>query len=169
MNIVVVLRGPAGVGKSTIAQMIQHDLGVSWTVLDVDRFKKYMPLKEGQSNRAERSRIAHDVSNYFALQMYEKGYDIIMEEMYKKPFNDSLVEFLNSHNMKFIKVFLSVPVEVAVARSAAREKNPPEDEIRRHYAEIEPYDDDFVIDTVKNSARQSADLIIEQIRKIGTE
>lgn len=164
MNIVVVLRGPAGVGKSTVAGIVQARMGVNWTVLDVDHFKKYMPLKDGQTNRAERSKIAHDVSKYFALQMYQKSYDIIMEEMYKKPYHDSLVEFLSQHDMRYIKIFLAAPVEEAVARSAAREKNPPEDEIRHHHAEIEPYEDDFVIDTTKHSAREAADLIIERIQ-----
>lgn len=162
-NVVLILRGPAGVGKSTIAKLIQAKLGVNWVVLDVDVFKKYMQLKEAESNRAERSKIAHDVSKYFAKEMYQKGYDIIMEEMYKKPYNDSLVTFLSENNMRYLKVFLHAPVDVVVERSANREKKPPAEELRRHYAEIEPYEDDFVIDTTAFPSEVAADLIIEKI------
>lgn len=165
MNKVLILRGPAGVGKSTISSLIQKKLGVNWAVIDVDKLKHYMPMKENQINRAERSKIAHDVSKFFAHEMYEKGYDIILEEMYKKPYNDSLVEFLKSNNMEYLKVFLSAPVEVVIARSNAREKNPPEDELRRHYAEIEPYSDDFVIDTTKHSSEEATDMIIAELQK----
>ncbi len=169
MNIVLVLRGPAGVGKSTIAQQIKAKLGNNWVAVDVDAFKHYMPLKDGQSNRAERSKIAHDVSKYFTKEMYLKGYDVILEEMYKKPYNDSLVAFLNENNMQYLKVFLSAPVELVVARSAAREKNPPEDEIRRHYAEIEFYPDDFVIDTVMHTTEEATDLIIDKLKSLLNE
>ena len=165
MNIIVVLRGPAGVGKSTISRLIQEKLGNNWTVLDVDKFKHYMPLKEGQSNRAERSRIAHDTSKYFAKEMYQKGYDVIMEEMYKKPYNDSLVEFLQQNHMQNVKVFLWAPVATVISRNAAREKTPPEEEIRRHFSEIEPYSDDLVIDTTKYSSDEAANIIIAEINK----
>ena len=163
MNMVLVLRGPAGVGKSTVARLIQEQLGVNWVVLDVDVFKKYMQLKEGESNRAERSKIAHDVSKFFAKEAYHKGYDIIMEEMYKKPYNDSLVAFLQENGMQYLKVFLYAPVDVVVERSAHREKKPPAEELRRHYADVEPYKDDFVIDTTKYSSEKIVGLIVEKI------
>lgn len=168
MNVILILRGPAGVGKSTVAKFIQERLGVNWVVLDVDVFKKYMQLKEGESNRAERSKIAHDVSKFFAKEMYHKGYDIIMEEMYKKPYNDSMVAFLKENDMNYLKVFLYAPVEVVVERGAHREKKPPADELRRHYAEIEPYEDDFTIDTTEHSSEEVADLIIKEISALKT-
>jgi adenylylsulfate kinase-like enzyme len=163
MNSVIILRGPSGVGKSTISHKIQKKLGVNWTVIDVDKFKHYMPMKEGQSNRAERSRIAHDVSKYFAKQMYDKGYDVILEEMYKKDYNDSIVEFLTQNNMSYLKVFLSAPVELVLERAKAREKKVPDEEIRRHFSEIEAYPDDFVIDTTQYSSAEIANLIIQKL------
>ena len=166
---IVILRGPAGVGKSTISRIIQKKLGINWVVIDVDQFKQYMPLKEGQSNRAERSKIAHEVSNFFALQMHKKHYGVILEEMYKKPFNDALVEFLSSNNVEFLKVFLYAPIEVALARSASRNKNPPSGEIERHYKEIEPYTDDIVIDTTQNSSEEAADIIIANLKASSSE
>ena len=89
-----------------------------------------MPMKPGDSNRAERSKIAHDVSKFFAKEMYDKGYSVVLEEMYKKPFNDSIVEFASQNHMKYLKVFLSAPLDLVIRRSAAREKNAPEEEIR---------------------------------------
>lgn len=166
MNSVVILRGPSGVGKSTISHLIQEKLGVNWTVIDVDKFKHYMPMKEGQSNRAERSKIAHDVSKFFAKTMYEKGYDIILEEMYKKDYNDSIVEFLQTNNMHYLKVFLSAPVELVIERARAREKEVPDDEIRRHFSEIEAYSDDLVIDTTQHSSSEVADMIISKLREL---
>ena len=166
MNKVVILRGPSGVGKSTISRHIQDKLGVNWTAIDVDKLKHYMPMKEGQSNRAERSRIAHDVSKFFAKAMYDKGYDVILEEMYKKDYNDSLIEFLKNHDMQYLKVFLSAPVELVVERAQAREKEVSDDEIRRHFSEIEVYDDDFVIDTAKFSSDEVANLIIGKLSEL---
>lgn len=166
---VIILRGPAGVGKSTISRIIQKKLGVNWTVIDVDQFKHYMPLKDGQSNRAERSKIAHDVSNFFALEMYKKNYGVILEEMYKKPFNDLLVDFLKANNVPFLKVFLYAPLEVVQQRSASRTKNPPSNEIERHFNEIEPYPDDLVIDTTQNSSEPVASIIIEALQRTNGE
>lgn len=162
---VVVLRGPAGVGKSTISRIIQEKLGVNWVVIDVDKLKHYMPLKEGQTNRAERSKIAHDVSQFFTKEMCQKGYDVILEEMYKKPFNDSIINFLQINHIDYIKIFLSAPIEHVLQRSKSREKDVPDEEIRRHFSEIVAYDDDFVIDTTKYSSEQAADLIITEIKK----
>jgi len=163
MNTIIVLRGPSGVGKSTISHLIQEKLGKNWTVIDVDKFKHYMPMKDGQVNRAERSLIAQNVSKYFAKEMYDKGYDVILEEMYKKPFNDSLVEFLHGNNINYLKVFLYAPVELVIERARAREKEVPDEEIRRHFSEIEAYDDDFVIDTTQYSSEEAADQIIAKL------
>ena len=165
MNTVLILRGPAGVGKSTTAKLIQQKLGPNWTHLNVDEFKYYMPLKPGDSNRAERSRIAHDVTKFFAREMYRQGYDVILEEMYKQPYNDSLVAFLRENDMKYLKVFLYAPEDDVVERSAHREKKPPADELRRHYKEIVPYADDFVIDTSKHSIEAVAELIAQKLNQ----
>lgn len=165
MNYVVILRGPSGVGKSTISRIIQEKLGSNWTVIDVDKFKHYMPMKEGQSNRAERSKIAHEVSKFFAKAMYDKGYDVILEEMYKKDYNDSLIAFLSENDMKYLKVFLDAPIDLVVERARAREKDVPDDEIRRHFSEVEAYPDDFIIDTTKYSSEEAADQIIAQLKQ----
>ncbi len=168
MNKVIVLRGPSGVGKSTISKLIQEKLGLNWCIIDVDNFKHYMPMKENQSNRPERAEIAQDVSKYFAKKMYDKKYDVILEEMYKKPYNDSLVEFLTQNDISYIKVFLSAPIELVIARAQAREKEVPDDEIRRHYSEIEAYEDDFVIDTTNFTSQEITDLIIEKLAEAKT-
>lgn len=166
MNKVLILRGPSGVGKSTISEIIQLKLGVNWCVIDVDKFKHYMPMKEGQSNRAERTKIAHDVSMFFAKEMYDKGYDVILEEMYKKPYNDMVVEFLKQNDFKYLKVFLSAPVGSVVERARVREKEVPDNEIYRHFSEVEPYEDDFVVDTTAYTSEETADIIIRQLEKI---
>ena len=166
-NTVVILRGPSGVGKSTISRHIQEKLGANWTVIDVDKLKHYMPLKEGKTNRGERTEIAHDVSRYFAKRMYEKGYDVILEEMYRQEHNDALVDFLKTNSMRYLKVFLSAPIEDLIRRSREREKDVPEEETRRFYAETQPLQDDFVIDTSKYSSEQAADLIISKLGQEG--
>ena len=166
MNYVVILRGPSGVGKSTISHIIQEKLGLNWTAIDVDKFKHYMPMKEGQSNRVERSRISHDVSKFFAKQMYEKGYNVILEEMYKKDYNDSLLEFLHTNDMRYLKVFLSAPIEQVLERAKNREKEVPDHEIRRHFSEVEAYPDDFVLDTTRYSREEIADRIIAKLKEM---
>ncbi len=164
MNSVIILRGPSGVGKSTISHLIQQKLGLNWTVIDVDKFKHYMPMKDGQSNRAERSKIAHDVSKFFAKAMYDKGYDVILEEMYKKDYNDSIIEFLQTNDMRYLKVYLDAPIDLVVERAKARQKEVPDNEIRRHFSEVEPYEDDFIVDTTKYSSEEAVDLIIGQLQ-----
>lgn len=163
-NYVVILRGPSGVGKSTISSIIQQKLGASWAVIDVDKFKHYMPLKEDKSNRAERTEIAHNVGNYFAKSMYDKGYSVILEEMYRERHNDQLVQLLETNGMRYIKLFLSAPLDALIQRSKEREKSVPEEETRRFYDETQPLPDDFVIDTSVYSSEQAADMIITKIR-----
>ena len=166
MNSVVILRGPSGVGKSTVSRLVQEKSGINWTIIDVDKFKHYMPMKEGQSNRAQRTKIAHDVSQFFAKTMYENGYDVILEEMYKKKYNDSIVEFLQTNNMHYLKVFLTAPVELVIERARAREKEVSDEEIRRHFSEIEVYSDDFVIDTTQYSSDEAAEVIISKLSEL---
>ena len=163
MKDVIILRGPVGVGKSTISKLIQAKLGLKWCVINVDELKYPIPLQPDHSNRPERAQIAHDVSNFYAREMHRKGYSVILEEMYKKPKNDSVVAYMNENGMSYLKVFLYAPVEATIERNNNRSKVIDEDEIRRHYAEIEAYDDDFVLDTTKFSAEEIADQIIAQL------
>ncbi len=163
MNKILILRGPSGVGKSTVSGIIQSKLGDTWSVIDVDGFKHFMPMKAEQSNRAERTKIAHDVSMFFAKEMYDKGYNVILEEMYKKHYNDRLVEYLKRYNMHFLKVFITAPVETVIERARLRDKEVPDDEIRRHYSEVEAFDDDLVIDSSIYSSEEIADFIIRKL------
>lgn len=162
MNTVIILRGPSGVGKSTISRIIQEKCGPNWTVIDVDKLKHYMPLKDDKSNRTERTAIAHNVSRYFAKAMYEKDYDVILEEMYRKDHNDEIIQFLTNNQMHYIKVFLSAPLDALIQRSKERDKVVPEEETRRFYEECQPLPDDFVINTSQYSSEEAARLIIER-------
>lgn len=163
MKDVIILRGPVGVGKSTISRIIQQKLGPKWCVINVDELKYPIQLLPDESNRPERAQIAHDVSNFYAREMHQYGYHVILEEMYKKPKNDSVVSYMKENGLSCLKVFLSAPVEATIERNNNRSKVINEAEVRRHYAEIEAYDDDFVIDTTKYSAEEIADLIIAQL------
>jgi|JI6StandDraft_1071083.scaffolds.fasta_scaffold31163_3 adenylylsulfate kinase-like enzyme/beta-phosphoglucomutase-like phosphatase (HAD superfamily) len=171
MSLVLILRGPSGVGKSTISRHIQENLGVNWVVIDVDKFKHYIHLEDsedsrikGSQGRKERSTIAHNVSHFFAKQVYDKGYSVILEEMYRQEHIANLKEYLDENGMRFITVFLAASVEDVVTRSAGREKRVPEEETRNFYEEVVPYEGDIIIDTSKYSSSESAQLIINEVR-----
>lgn len=163
MKDVIILRGPVGVGKSTISRIIQQKLGSKWCVINVDELKYPIPLLPDKSNRPERSQIAHEVSNFYAREMHRYGYHVVLEEMYKKPKNDSVVNYMKENSISYLKVFLSAPVEATIERNNNRSKVINEAEVRRHYTEIEAYTDDFVIDTTKYSAEEVAEQIIAQL------
>ncbi len=164
MSVVVILRGPSGVGKSTISRHIQEKLGRNWVVIDVDAFKHYVPLKEDNVNRAERTEIAHDVSQFFAKELYEKGYNVILEEMYRQKHNDTLLKFLDDNDMRYIKVFLRASLDDVISRSQHRDKKVPTEETRRLYGEVQPYEGDVVIDTSQYGSEDAAEVIIKKIQ-----
>ncbi len=172
MSLVVILRGPSGVGKSTIARLIEKELKLDWVIIDVDKLKHYMPLKEdneshakGSESRKARSTVAHNVSHFFAKQAYDKGYKIILEEMYRQEHIEKLKTFLESNNMRYLTIYLSASLEEVIIRSYNREKPVPEVETRSFYNEIHPNEGDIIIDTSQNSSGQSARLIINEIQK----
>lgn len=165
-NIVLILRGPSGVGKSTISRLIKEALGVNWVVIDVDALKHYVPLKEGNTNRAERTTIAHDVSKFFTKELYTKGYNVVLEEMYRQKHNDELIEYLEKNHMRYLKVFLAASLGTLLRRSKDREKNVPEEETIRLYKETQPLDGDFIIDTDKFNSESAAQQIVSKINEI---
>ena len=161
---VIVLRGPAGIGKTTIAKHLKAKLGERWGLIDVDQIKYHFPIKLDKSNRIVRAEIAHDVARYYLKRIVDAGYKVIIEEMFKPRFNDEIVEFLKKDQIPYFKVYLTAPIDEVVARSLTREKKIIESEIRRHFSENQAFeDDDLVIDTSQYSAEQVAEMIASRV------
>lgn len=167
---VIILRGPSGIGKTTVAKALKERLGDGWGLIDVDQIKYHFPIKPDKSNRIERAEIAHDVARYYLRRMVEAGYPVIIEEMFKPRFNNEIVKFLRENHIPYLKVYLTAPVEEIVARSQAREKKIIESEIRRHFSENHQLDDDdLVVDTGRYDALGAAELIAQQLEEFAQQ
>lgn len=161
---VIILRGPSGIGKTTVAKALKERLGEDWGLIDVDQIKYHFPIKPDKSNRIERAEIAHDVARYYLRRMVDAGYRVIIEEMFKPRFNDEIVKFLHDNHIPYLKVYLTASVEDVVVRSQTREKRIIESEIRRHFSENHQLDDDdLVVDVAKNSPDAAAELIARAV------
>ena len=155
MTKTILLRGPAGVGKSTIGKQLQEQLSGNWANLDIDLFKHMI----SKDSSAFRSDTAHDVALYFIEKLLQSSVNIIAEEIFKEPFYKQTLELFEKYDYQILTVFLTAPVDTVVQRDAGRAKNKGEDIIKGLHSEIVSLNEKLVIDTSQNTIQEIADQI----------
>ena len=155
MTKAILLRGPAGVGKSTIGRQLQEQLPGSWANLDVDLFKHMISKKSSMF----RSDTAHDVALYFLEKLLQSNTNMVIEEIFKEPFYNQTLELFEKYNCEVLTVFLTATVDTVVQRDEARAKNKGEDTIRMLHDQIASLNEKLVIDTGQNTIQETVDRI----------
>lgn len=155
MTKAILLRGPAGVGKSTIGKQLQEQLSGNWANLDVDLFK-HMISKESSLFRSD---TAHDVTLYFLEKLLQSDVSVVIEEIFKEPFYYQTLKLFEKYNCEVLTVFLTAPADTVVQRDKERAKHKGEDTIRMLHNEISPLSEKLIIDTSRNTTQETVDQI----------
>jgi predicted kinase len=123
----IVLRGPAGAGKTTLARSVQAEADRLTAVIDTDIFN--WEIVPGESNKELVFRnVVMLAENYLRY-----GYDVIVcglivtsEELGAM---DRLRKLALIHNAVFADFYCAAPRDVVLERSRARLKDVPEDSV----------------------------------------
>lgn len=160
MPFAILLRGPAGAGKSTLGELLKKRLPNA-VHLDVDRFKHIISLESSKT----RSTIAHNVGLYFLKQLMEHEFPIIVEEIFLPEYYQEVSVFLKKLPYTLLRVFITAPLEVLVERDRTRSvKTKGREVISRLHSEIQPIDEDLVIDSSKYSSDEIVEMILAKLK-----
>ncbi|OGN27933.1 MAG: hypothetical protein A3A33_04190 [Candidatus Yanofskybacteria bacterium RIFCSPLOWO2_01_FULL_49_25] len=156
----IILRGPIGVGKSTIAEELKEELSDGWVHLDIDKLKHVI----SKDSSKLRTTIAHNVALYFLEQLIKNRFNVIVEEIFKEKIYRDAQDLLGRYNYKILKVFLTTPVDVSIERDKNRKnKTRGEKVVTDFHNQIKPLGEDLTIDTSKHSLEEAAELILKAL------
>lgn len=158
MPFAIIIRGPAGVGKSEISNKLRQDIP-NLIHLDIDLFKHII----SEESSKVRSDIAHNVGSFFLKQLIQNNFNIIVEEIFREDYYLEIIRLLEESNYKIIKVFLSASKNILVKRDSKRAKNKGKEIISRLLKEIVPLDEDLIIDTTNKTINQVKSIIIKKL------
>ena len=131
---IILLRGPAGAGKSTIGALVTQSAPIH--VEDVD-LEKHKISPESSHSRTSK---AHEIC---MQRVEETAGPVLVEEI----FRDAQVELWKDRFGDLVEtVFLNLDVEEAIKRNNARDKVKDEHTIRDLHAMLSPYECELVLD-----------------------
>ena len=76
----IILNGPCGVGKSTLAKALHTEMPLSFLV-DIDVINGFIADHEDDIDKEERWKISKEVSKAILKTMLELGRDVIVDKM----------------------------------------------------------------------------------------
>jgi len=142
----IIIRGPLGVGKSTVAKMVAEKIGSVYIsvdeVLDQNGLDKAV---EGEGIPLANFLKANEIIASEARQADDRGQSVVIDgNFYHKEQIDQLVDLLGKDVIAFT---LKASVETCIARDAARAKPYGEDATRAVHMFVSAFDYGTVIDT----------------------
>lgn len=164
-KIAVIIRGPAGVGKSSLSQIL-HEKIFNSAHIDIDLLKRMMSHDSSDT----RTSVAHTVTLFFIGELAAKGYNIIVEEIFKEIHLIPTKELLEKLGYRVLIVFLTAPLPQLIERDHCREiKEKGAGVISRLHKEIRPGKEDIIIDTAENSLDKSVESILAYLAHLDGE
>ncbi|MBI4016264.1 MAG: AAA family ATPase [Candidatus Aenigmarchaeota archaeon] len=118
----VMIRGPAGSGKSTCAKILQKKLGMNTALIEMDYL--YYHILQNDVNH----KMVFDCMVRMADIFLKNGYTVILEGVFTVPYNkktqklehDKLYVLAKKHNVDLKIFFLDVSLERAIKRDIKR-------------------------------------------------
>ncbi len=158
----IIIRGPLGVGKSTVAKAVAEKIGGIYIsvdeVIDQNGLDKTV---EGEGIPLGNFLKANEIIALEAKQANDKGKLVVVDgNFYHKEQIDQLVDLLG----KDVTVFtLKASVETCVARDAARAKPYGEDATRAVHRFVTAFDYGTIIDTEQLTAEETIKSVMEML------
>ena len=158
-KIAIIIRGPAGAGKSTIAKILKKKINNS-IHLDIDKFKHII----SQDSNLIRTKISHNVGIFFINQLIKEKFNIIIEEIFREGYYNQVKDLLEKKSYKVVPVFLKSPLKKLKERDKSRKvKTKGEKVITKLHEEIKPLKNELVIDSSKNNKNNIVQIILKEI------
>lgn len=158
MSFAIIIRGPAGTGKSEISNQLKNDIP-NLIHLDIDKFKHI--ISKDSSNI--RSTISHDVGSFFLKQLIKNNFNVIIEEIFRKDYYNEIIQILKESNYTILKIFLTASKETLIKRDKHRDKNKGEEIISKLEQEIKSLNEDLIIDTNNKTIEEIKSIILKRL------
>jgi len=145
MSFYLIIRGPLGCGKSTIAETIAKKIGAEYISVDrvLDEHDLIKDREEGYISQKSFKK-ANELIVPEAIKVLKQGKPVVFDgNFYWKSQIDDLISKLDFPHYVFT---LKAPLEVCIARDKARKKTHGEDAARAVYAKAIEFDYGQVID-----------------------
>lgn len=162
MSFAIIIRGPAGAGKSEISDQLKKDIP-NLIHLDIDKFKHII----SKDSSKVRSTIAHDVGTFFLKQLINNNFNVVVEEIFRENYYNRIIQILKETDYTIIKIFLTASKETLLKRDKNRAKNKGKEIISKLEKQIKPLKEDLIIDTTHKTIEEIKSIIIKKINADG--
>ena len=150
MSYYVIIRGPLGCGKSTIAERLSKTLNAKYFAVDrvLDEYDLTEDKEEGYISQKSFKKV-NEIIAPKAKKILEKGAPVIFDgNFYWKSQIDDLIDRLDFSHYVFT---LKAPLVVCLERDSNRKKTHGKDAVQVVYAKTTGFDYGTVIDVTKSS------------------
>ena len=119
----IILNGPAGVGKSTLARRLHEDAPMS-LLLNIDNWRKQ--ISHWRENRRESQVLSYKTATVAIGAHLEESYDVIVDKAILNDDStlDALVGVGRKHNAQIYELVLTAEKEVIARRAFERGFDP---------------------------------------------
>ncbi|MFA4845442.1 MAG: Type 1 glutamine amidotransferase-like domain-containing protein [Patescibacteria group bacterium] len=163
----IIIRGPLGVGKSTVAKAVAEKIGGIYIsvdeVLDQNGLDKAV---EGEGIPLANFLKANEIIALEAKQAKDRGQSVVIDgNFYHKEQIDQLIHLLERDTLAFT---LKASVETCIARDAARTKPYGKDATRAVHMFVSAFDYGTVIDTEVQAPEETTLSVMRNVVKPNT-
>jgi predicted kinase len=160
----IIIRGPLGIGKSTIAEQVAKKLGGMHISVDRILDEHHLTSDHEEGYISQKSFLkANKIAVAQARAALDKNLPVIFDgNFYWKSQVEDLLHQIGSPCVVFT---LKAPLETCIKRDAGRTKPCGEGAAKAVYAKATSFDYGISIDTANKSAAQTADVILSHIRR----
>ena len=168
----IILDGPMGSGKSTVAQLLQKRIKEKTALISLDKLKRI--VSNYKLDSYEHLRLAAKAGASMTNLYLKEGIDVIVEKAFIK--EEFLKSFVNSIKTKS-KIFIyqiEVPFDIGLSRIKEREKlkekgipkNKLKEKVTRNYSHYNrfKYGKAKVFDSSKLTPRKIVNKILKEIK-----
>ena len=115
---IIIINGPCGIGKSTVAQKIHDDIPLSF-LLDIDAQRRFI---SGRREKPEESGpMAMAISQNILKTCLQLGVDIVIDKMtFDKDVLDSFYKIADKYDAEIYEIILFASKELVTKRSEER-------------------------------------------------
>lgn len=165
----ILIRGPAGTGKSTVSKLLQKKLGEKTALIEMDHL--YYTVLQNDVNH----KMVLDAVISMADVFLKNNYNIIFEGVFTVPFNkqtnklehDQIFKLAKKYNIDLKIIFLDVSLETAIERDKMRygSKKLRKDYVSKLHAKTRArrHEREIVVNTENLTPLQIANRIIKLI------
>ena len=158
-----IVRGPIGVGKTSVIQALLKQMPDHASVIEVDGIKRML---DPTASSEWRRKIAHASASFIIDKLLKMPRSAIVETDTKYPEEvEQLVTVADNLDLPTVSVLLTAPLQICLARAATREVNGISYDIdaamvENSYCNLEPRPEDFVFDTNDSLPDEIADVLL---------